>query len=435
MTETRLDPPTDPALDPSELETAGAPIGSHRGDTRGDSHVDSRDAATRDALDGIRGDRPLDLVGQDIDGFQILEEMGRGAMGIVFRAKQRSLDREVAFKLLVRELLQDEGHRRRFLNEARATAQLTHPNIVQLYQVGQCIFGQYFAMALIEGKTLHDVLAKGPLPPRTLLSLMIRVAEAVDFAHSRGIVHRDLKPANILIDKSRQPIVMDFGLAKVLGDASITDQGIVGTPAFMAPEQTGETPHEVGPKTDIYALGATLYYALTGSPPFSEGSVLKTLWKVVSPERPRPVRELAPEVNEELERVVHRCLEKKPSDRYPSASTIAMELREIRDLVYGEGKPEHCVVTLVGSTSEKELPPGDTTLGRSDRCDIPLENSQVSKVHCKLSVGNEVTVTDLDSANGTFINGKRVESATLQDRDVLRVPGFKFVVRVVSKKK
>ena len=216
--------------------------------------------------------------------YEIESELARGGMGVVFRARQVSLNRPVALKMILAGQLANETDVKRFYTEAEAAANLDHPGIVPIYEVGQHEGQHYFSMGFIEGQSLAQRLAGGPLPPREAAALMARVAEAVEYAHSRGVIHRDLKPGNILLDRKGNPRVTDFGLAKkVQGDSGLTGSGqIMGTPSYMPPEQAGGKRGAVGPTADVYALGATLYCAVTGRPPFQAATPMDTVLQVLS---------------------------------------------------------------------------------------------------------------------------------------------------------
>ncbi len=190
-------------------------------------------------------------------------------MGVVFRARQISLNRTVALKMILAGQLADERDVKRFYTEAEAAAQLDHPGIVPIFEVGQHEGQHFFSMAFVEGRSLAERLADGPMPPREAAALLLDVTRAIEYAHSRGVIHRDLKPSNILIGADGNPRVTDFGLAKrVQGDSGLTGSGqILGTPSYMPPEQAGGRRGEVGPAADVYALGATLYCMITGRPP------------------------------------------------------------------------------------------------------------------------------------------------------------------------
>ncbi|MCH5378253.1 MAG: serine/threonine protein kinase, partial [Planctomycetes bacterium] len=216
-------------------------------------------------------------------GYELLEEIGRGGMGIVYRSRQLNLDREVAVKMILRGPLASGADRERFRVEAEATARLDHPNIVPVYEVGESQGRPYFSMKYIHGRTLSGLLAERPLPPREAAAILAEVARGIHYAHQRGILHRDLKPSNILIDQLGKPHVTDFGLAKRTGDGTIITQtgAVLGTPSYMAPEQAAGDRGEVGPASDVYSLGAILYHMLTGRPPFQAASALDTILLVL----------------------------------------------------------------------------------------------------------------------------------------------------------
>ncbi len=259
--------------------------------------------------------------------FELEEEIGRGGMGVVYKARQQELDRTVAIKMILDSHLASEEHVRRFHEEAKAAARVEHSNIVHIHEVGQWNDQHYFVMEYIEGASLAERVSRGDVDPERAALLVHRVARAVDHLHRQGIVHRDLKPSNILIDKDGEPHVTDFGLAKVFrqeGQATATGV-IVGTPSYMAPEQAAGNSDLLGPKTDVYSLGAILFELLTGRPPFHEERPLDTVMKVLSGEPPLP-RSLNRNVPYLLELVCLKCLAKNPDDRYESAAALADEL-------------------------------------------------------------------------------------------------------------
>ncbi|HEX8200247.1 MAG TPA: serine/threonine-protein kinase [Isosphaeraceae bacterium] len=259
--------------------------------------------------------------------YQLLGEIGRGGMGVVYRARQRDLDRDVAIKMILASHLASAEQVARFYAEARAAARVEHPHIVGIHEVGQIAGQHYFAMEYVAGQSLAKRLHQGPLPPEAAARCVWEVALAVEHLHAQGIVHRDLKPSNILLDGAGLPYVTDFGLAKMLtGDGDLTRTGsIIGTPSYMSPEQAAGITAEIGPRSDVYALGAILYELLTGRPPFSEANPLETLVQVLEGEPPRP-GQLRPRLPRELEWICLRCLEKSPADRYPSAAALAADL-------------------------------------------------------------------------------------------------------------
>ncbi|MDE0736688.1 MAG: protein kinase, partial [Pirellulaceae bacterium] len=269
----------------------------------------------------------LEEIGTEFGDYELLDEIGRGGMGVVYRARQKSLDREVAVKMILAGSLADEESIKRFYVEAQAVGQLRHPNIVQVYEVGQHKGYHFFSMDYIEGQSLAEVMRSRPLSAKECVAYVKTIAEAVHNAHQAGIIHRDLKPANILTDATAQPLITDFGLAKRIKDGSaMTRTGkIMGTPSYMPPEQIGRGKEPISPASDIYALGAILYELLTGRPPFQGESSMDTMWQVLKQEPVAP-RVLAPRLHIDLETIALKCLEKTPSQRYESAQALADEL-------------------------------------------------------------------------------------------------------------
>jgi tetratricopeptide (TPR) repeat protein len=260
--------------------------------------------------------------------YEIIREIARGGMGVVFQARQITLNRPVALKMILTGQLADETDVRRFYTEAEAAANLDHPGIVPVYEVGQHEGQHYFSMGYVEGQSLSQRLAGGPLPAREAAELIRHVAEAIEYAHQRGVIHRDLKPANILLDRNGNARVTDFGLAKkIQGDSGLTGSGqIMGTPSYMPPEQAGGKRGEVGPAADVYALGATIYALVTGRPPFHAATAMDTVIQVLSDE-PVPPRRLNPSVPRDLETICLKCLQKDPAKRYVGAAALGEDLR------------------------------------------------------------------------------------------------------------
>jgi WD40 repeat protein/serine/threonine protein kinase len=261
--------------------------------------------------------------------YELLEEIGRGGMGVVYRARELLTGRLVALKLLLHSAFASSSDVRRFQNEARAAANLNHAGIIPIYHVGAQQGQLFYTMPLLQGGNLAQRIALGPLEPAFAARLLLTVAEAVAVAHQRGIVHRDLKPANILLDEHERPYVADFGLARWLREEpqQITATGeLLGTPNYMSPEQVHGHPTVVGLSADVYALGAMLYALLVGQPPFASPAVSDTLKKIcdVDPTRPRKIRRNVPR---DLETVCLKCLEKSPAKRYSSATELADDLR------------------------------------------------------------------------------------------------------------
>ncbi len=260
--------------------------------------------------------------------YELIREIARGGMGVVSEARQVSLNRKVALKMILAGQLAHETDVKRFYTEAEAAANLDHPGIVPIFEVGQHEGQHYFSMGFIEGQSLSQRLAGGPLSAREATELMVKVAEAIEYAHQRGVIHRDLKPANILVDAKGNPRVTDFGLAKkIQGDSGLTGSGqIMGTPSYMPPEQAGGKRGEVGPAADVYALGATLYALVTGRPPFQAATAMDTVLQVLSDE-PVPPRRLNPAVDPDLETICLKAMSKEPGRRYATAGELAADLQ------------------------------------------------------------------------------------------------------------
>ncbi len=276
---------------------------------------------------GVAADAPLTRFGE----YELLAEIGRGGMGVVYRARHVRLNRVVALKMIAGGALAHKDDLARFDTEAAAAAQLQHPGIVALYEVGTQDNQPFFSMEYIAGSNLAQLISAGPLPGRLAARYLKITARAVHYAHSRGIIHRDLKPANILLDENDQPKVTDFGLAKVLAsDSGRTRSGaILGTPSYMSPEQASGSKH-VGPACDVYSLGAILYELLTARPPFRGETTLATLAQVAEQEPVLP-RLLNPAVDRDLETICLKCLEKDPGRRYPTAEALAEDLERYQE--------------------------------------------------------------------------------------------------------
>jgi serine/threonine protein kinase len=301
------------------------------------------------ASEGASSSCPVPL----IPGYEILEVVGRGGMGMVYKARQGKLNRLVALKMILSGA--PPSDLARFRTEAEAVASLEHPNIIRIYEVGECAGHPYLVLEWADGGNLAQHLAGTPLPARSAAALLLPLARAAAFAHVRGIVHRDLKPANVLLSvvsgplsgaktagqlttdngQRTMPKIADFGLAKRLdADQGHTQTGaVLGTPHYMAPEQAQGRTRHVGPATDVYALGAVLYEMLTGRPPFVGSSLLETLEQVRERD-PVPPSQLQPAVPPDLEVICLKCLHKRPTDRYAGADELAADLQ-----AYLDGEP------------------------------------------------------------------------------------------------
>ncbi len=259
--------------------------------------------------------------------YELLEEIGRGGQGVVYRAHQISLNRTVALKVIGLGRWATTAHIRRFRLEAEAAARLNHPCIVPIYEVGERDGACYFSMGLVEGGQLDAVLKREPMPIRRAVELIAKVARTVHYAHDHGILHRDIKPGNILLDENGQPHLTDFGLARLVETESTVTRTleVLGTPSYMAPEQAAGETTKLSKATDVYGLGAVLYQLLTGHPPFAGGTTYGTI-KLLLDTEPRPPRLLNPKIDRDLSTICLKCLEKDPKRRYFSAVALAEDL-------------------------------------------------------------------------------------------------------------
>lgn len=259
--------------------------------------------------------------------YELLDEIARGGMGVVYRARQRSLGRTVALKVLLGGAFAGADGRRRLRAEAAAAAKLQHPGIIAVHDTGELDGQPFYAMEFVAGRTLADIVRDGPLPAKRAAHYAAKLAEAVAYAHEQGVVHRDLKPSNVLVDANDQPRITDFGLAKeIAGDAGHTLTGtVLGSPGYMSPEQAAGRSREVGPASDVYSLGALLYELLTGRAPF-QGETAHAVLDQVQHLDPVPLRRLSAGVPMDLENICLKCLEKEPARRYSSAGELEADL-------------------------------------------------------------------------------------------------------------
>ena len=261
-----------------------------------------------------------------VPGYEIVRELGRGGMGVVYQARDVTLGRVVALKMILAGEYAAETEVARFRTEAESLAQQQHPNIVQIHKVGQHNGLPFFSLEYCGGGSLAQILDGTPLAPRQAAELVEKLARAMAYAHQRGIIHRDLKPANVLLTEDGTPKITDFGLAKKVNEPGPTASGaIMGTPSYMAPEQAGGKTKQIGPEVDVYALGTILYECLTGRPPFKAATPLDTMLQVICDD-PAPPRQLNARVPRDLERICLTCLQKEPHRRYPTALALADDL-------------------------------------------------------------------------------------------------------------
>jgi TolB-like protein/Tfp pilus assembly protein PilF len=284
-----------------------------------------RDDGAR-AADGKKAVRPAKMLG-DFGDYELLEEIGRGGQGVVYRAHQKTLNRTVALKVIAPGPWTPETHLKRFRREAEAAASLDHPGIVPIYEVGEREGCCYFSMKFVEGGQLDEVVRRAPISIRQAAELIAKVARTVHSAHEHGILHRDIKPGNILLDAKGEPVLTDFGLARLVeAESTITrTRDVLGTPSYMAPEQATGEHTKLTSATDVYGLGAVLYQLLTGHPPFAGGTTYETI-KLLLDTEPRPPRLLNPRIERDLSTICLKCLEKDPQRRYSSALALAEDL-------------------------------------------------------------------------------------------------------------
>src|SRR5881394_378411 len=272
-----------------------------------------------------KGARPGGIL--NFADYELLQEIGRGGMGVVYKARQISLNRIVAVKMLLCGRFSSNEFVERFIDEAKAVASLHHRHIVAIYEVGHLDGQHYFSMEYVEGKNLSELARDGSLSARRAAGYVRVIAEAIHHAHQQGLLHRDLKPSNILIDAADQPRITDFGLARQIkreGERTTTGQ-VLGSPNYLAPEQAAGRHQDVGVASDVYALGSTLYHLVIGRPPFLGETAQEILMQVLHNE-PVPLRFLKPGVPRDLETICLKCLEKNPLRRYPAASALGDDL-------------------------------------------------------------------------------------------------------------
>ncbi|MBN2002564.1 MAG: protein kinase [Anaerolineae bacterium] len=347
------------------------------------------------------------LTGKRFGQYEVVDAIGGGGMGAVYRARDTQLNREVALKVLPPELARDHEFIERFQREANTAASLEHPHIVAIYNIGQQDGMHYLAMRLLHGQTLnHLIRHTGAIPLLRILKIIEQLASALDYAHRRGIIHRDIKPANIMVDTDDYVTLMDFGIARALVGSKITRTGtMIGTPEYMAPEQfTGE---DLNVQADTYALSVVLYEMLTGHVPFTgETPVAISHGHVYQP--PPPPSSYNPQIPPAVEQVVLRGLAKRPEARYATASALAQALGAA---IRGEVQPEvlQSLKLTLPNGAEYALQSGVLRLGRAPDNQIVVNEELVSRYHAEIrSDEHSSAIIDLGSANGTFVNGQQL---------------------------
>src|SRR5213595_2672884 len=304
---------------------AAAKAGSAKADDPGRSDTPSA-VDDNGAPNNKKSASVAELLGE-LGDYELLEEIGRGGQGVVFRARQKSLNRTVALKVISLGQWASKAHLKRFRLEAEAAARLEHPGIVPIHEVGERDGSCYFSMKFVEGGQLDEVVKRSPMSTRRAAELIAKVARTVHYAHEHGILHRDLKPGNILLDPKGEPHLTDFGLARLVeSESSVTQTlDVLGTPSYMAPEQAVGNNAAVSNATDVYGLGAVLYQLLTGQPPFAGGTTYETI-KLLLDTEPRSPRLLNPKIDRDLSTICLKCLEKDPKRRYSSALALGEDL-------------------------------------------------------------------------------------------------------------
>lgn len=389
--------------------------------------------ALQDEASSSGGDAPPDER-PNVPGFELLEELGRGSTGTVYRARRTENVEDIALKVLRADVRFGSQERARFQAEGEAISRLRHPHVVRILEVGEWVGRPYLALEFVAGGSLARRLASGPLSIDESIRLTETLARAVQHVHNHNILHRDLNPANVLLTPAGEPKITDFGLAKIVRTGpDLTRSGtVLGTPGYMAPEQAAGRTRDIGPTTDVHALGAILYHLLTGRPPYDEGGLIPTLLKVRSSEMPAPVRATCPEVSESLDRLCLRCLSKQMRERPATALMLAEELAALRPRspVPEERVAKRCLVECV-TGQVVPLEGAELVLGRAPECEVRLRSPSVSRRHCRIRcVGHQVLVEDLGSTWGIRVNGQQVECRDLRNGDRLEVGEVVFFVRL-----
>ncbi|HSM72429.1 MAG TPA: FHA domain-containing serine/threonine-protein kinase [Anaerolineales bacterium] len=373
-------------------------------------------------------------IGRSLGGrYEIEEMLGRGGMSAVYKATDPKLKRTVAVKLIHPHLSRDDDFIRRFKTEAASIAAFRHPNIVQVYDFDYDGENYFMVMEYIPGGTLQDQLRKlkkleTVMHPEQAIRIVIGVCDALAYAHKLGAIHRDIKPANIMLTDEEQPILMDFGLVKILNATSHTASGaIIGTARYMPPEIINDEPPDE--RSDIYSLGITLYEALTSAPPFDAESVLTLITMHLNDPVP-DLSALRPDIPHGLMRIVNKSLEKDRNDRYSSADEIGRDLKRILPTLQtapvSRAKFGRLTVKLPdGGEMEFGVSKPEITVGRGESNDVVIDDERVSRSHARLEINpqGEVKVIDTGSTNGVMVNGVKVKETAIRPGDVIEMGG------------
>ncbi len=364
--------------------------------------------------------------------FQILGERGRGGMAVVYKAHDSILQRTVALKVLLPQIAANKEFTERFRREAITAANLRHPNIVVIYDVGSHEQFQYIVMEYLEGLTLHrEIQNTGPLPCARVLHILGQLAGALDYAHDQSLVHRDVKPSNIIIGAGDHVTLTDFGLVKAVSRSKITIEGsTMGTLRYMSPEQA--MGRELDSRADVYSLGVVVYEMLVGETPFTGTTPYETLHSLIY-KAPPPLSHRNPSIAPAVESVVLRALAKEADKRFDTAGEFAQALASAT----GPGKSADMVITtdslrppavlllVSGDGRRFSVHPGTVTIGRDAGNDIVLPSRQISRHHAQIQCSQgKCTIVDMGSTNGTFLNGRRLAKRrrySLEAGDELRI--------------
>ena len=367
-------------------------------------------------------------IGGRLGKYQILSEIGRGGMAIVYKAFDPGLQRYVALKVLSPRLATEENVMRRFEREATTAANLKHPNIVMIYDVSSANGYHFIVMELLEGRTLREeIRAVGALPPARVAPITAQLASALDYAHQQGLIHRDVKPSNIIVGPGDHATLTDFGLVRAMSASRLTEAGsALGTLDYMPPEQLSGD--DVDWRSDVYSLGVVVYESLTGQMPFSADTPYSLMRKVMYEPPPR-VSMVAQGLSPAVDRAVMQALAKSPADRFRTAGEFAAAFYQS---LCGED------LELVDNLSQEfRLYRGTTRVGRDPDNELIAATAQVSRHHAEIRFdGTYWNLVDLQSTNGTFVNNQRIwpgQPRRLQPGDVVRFgPAVEFRVAVCS---